>query len=159
MKRYSGTAEDDLTLAKWYATMYASGDLSLCISPGSRSLYGFLRSFQSPNILLYETDEDGICYAAWFEPAYGSASLGVWVAPKYRHSAHAWHIEALEPAFDSWATLLAITWQPAVAHYLKHLGFHEDTTLPVDPVIHVLHATREDFAAYKERYGSTRHRS
>lgn len=157
---YQPSPQQDALLAKWWDEMYSSDDLAKCIAPQSRALSAFLKLFQPPNALLYHlhSNEERICAAHWFEPAFGIACLGCWVAPEYRGQAHEFHIEALEPAYEQWPLLTSLTWQPLVARYLTKLGFHTVGSIPTNPPLIIQWAGRDDFAAYKERYGSPRFR-
>lgn len=158
MLMYDGSMQHDILLGQWWVRLYESGDLGKCIAPKHHALGDFLVMLKNTS-LLFELNDSGVSYAAWFEEALWSGFVGVWVTPDLRSHAHALHIQAFGWAFQRWAVVTSLTWQPEVAIYMRRLGFHVAGKIPTTPQVIVLWAEEADFERYRGRYGSHRNGS
>lgn len=101
---YTGTADEDVLVGRWYMQMVADGDLDGLFTRDSRTLGAVFAQVRRPHTLVYARDDDGLWFTVWGVQLLSGTFLGLWVRRDRRRSrealravldALAWYLEAL----------------------------------------------------------------
>jgi hypothetical protein len=148
-----GTAADCLIMQLWY-DMKEAGDLDHIFGASSQSLTGFIKEFQAPTTLFYETDERGICRAGWIMPLMGTALIGLWARENARGlPVIQFSIDVMRIVFTALRTALCVVRREHVQQMCERFGWKKLAALPEIYNGHdatAFYMTREMF---EEKYG------
>lgn len=160
LTRYSATAAEDLLIARWWARMYADGDIERLFTRDGQTLASLLRIVGPPKLMFYAQDAEGIWFAAWFEQLFNSLVAGLWIRRDRRTSIgglDAW-LGVLEVGLKVSPTILGITKQEELLPGHRKLGYTVLGQVPGmwdgEPAWIVM-LTREAFAKTLARYRRT----
>lgn len=126
MVLYKPSPTFDILLTGWWHRMRELEELEQTFSRDTQSLSGFLRLFQSPNVLAVEHNGLAVQMAVWLEPMLSGAFMGLWIEPRLRGTKRALQLfeMAVEGALEEWPVLLALTKQPGVHAMLERMGYN-----------------------------------
>lgn len=121
----------DLLLAQMYQRIVDAGEMGT-IYAAPHTLSSFLHSFQAPNSLVFECDDEGIFFAAWFEPTFSGAFFSVWIRPDRRQSREAMmaFMRAAEAGFQLFSNLLGVTKQADLLPIHRKMGYTLKCKIP-----------------------------
>jgi hypothetical protein len=127
---YEPTMQSDLMLAKLYTEIIYSRDLDRLLAPDARTLSGFMKLCQPPNVCLLGTDEglenrDGAWMWANFEPCFSGAFVGMWIKAERRGSKGSLTavVDILEAGLKDFSILLNITHQNYLLEEHEKFGY------------------------------------
>lgn len=150
---YQPSAEHDLLLVNWWATLNETGDIAEIFHPQNRALSTFISIFSPPTLLFYSTDERGqINFAQWFsqcDMAESAAFVSIWASHTIRATRDLFHRELIchLAAFALKKHHFAVTRLKNVALFTK-TGYTPVGTMPgfysTEPG-NLLHMTLLDF--------------
>lgn len=156
MQVYNGSTEHDLLILRWWTDSFNSGELELFTTDTAQTPYGFLKMFEEPNILAFETDDSQIIMAAWVEPFMNGAFYSLWIHPDHRRPvepALAFINETYEAAFRVYPVLVGITKQQRLLDSHAKLGYNYVGHIPHvfgEEGAHILYLTEEQWRNAKE---------
>lgn len=125
-QRYTGTVEEDLLLAGWYANLHMNGDWDKCFLHPRTGIGWFYTYFHKDVQLWYVVEQQTLILAGWFEPLNsGGAFFSLWVHPEHRRRRRMLQAygELLDYALDRTHILLGVTKQEQLLDGHRKMGY------------------------------------
>lgn len=155
---YSGRADEDVLVARWWGRMAEDGDLDNLFLAESRTLGALFSLVRPPRHFVYLAEEPGgIWFAMWGDQIMAGAFIGMWLRRDRRRTRRGLcaFLDGLEWLLSIVPVVLGVTKQPNIVAEHERLGYTVFGRLPEffdGQEATVVALTRDAFAKTLEKY-------
>jgi len=122
---YTGRADEDVLIARWWGRMAVDGDLDQLFTADSRTLRCLFGIVGPPHAFVYQADAEGIWFAMWTEQVLTGAFTGMWLRRDRRRTRRGLYafLDALSWFLTFHPVLLGVTKQQKIIKEHLALGY------------------------------------